>query len=280
MRVLVTGYKGQLGYDVIKHLQALSIECKGVDIEDFDLTDSRAVSDYITAYNPDTVVHCAAYTAVDKAEDNRELCYAVNVTGTENIVSACQTVDAAMVYISTDYVFPGTGEKPYETNSAKAPTGYYGLTKSQGEDVVISGLNKHFVIRTAWVFGINGHNFVKTMLKLGKERDELRVVADQFGSPTYTDDLAKLICDMIVTDKYGVYHATNEGFCSWFDFASEIMKQAGVKTKVSPVSSEEYPTRAVRPKNSRLSKISLDQAGFSRLPTWQEALNHFLGEIS
>lgn len=280
MKVLVTGYKGQLGYDVIKHLQVRGIECKGVDIDDFDLTDREDVSDYITAYKPDTVVHCAAFTAVDKAEDSRDACYAVNVTGTENIVSACQAVNAAMVYISTDYVFPGTGEEPYETNSEKAPTGYYGLTKSQGEDIVIAGLTKYFIIRTAWVFGINGHNFVKTMLKIGKERNELRVVADQFGSPTYTDDLAKLICDMIVTDKYGVYHGTNEDFCSWYDFASEIIEQAGLSTKVTPVASEEYPTRAVRPKNSRLSKNSLDQAGFNRLPVWQDALKRFLGEMS
>lgn len=281
MRVLVTGYKGQLGFDVIKHLNGREIESVGVDIDDFDLTDTNAVQRFIEDYRPSVVVHCAAYTAVDKAEDDRQTCYAVNVTGTENIVSACQAADAAMVYISTDYVFPGTGDQPYETNSEKGPTGYYGLTKSQGEDAVIAGLDKHFIIRTAWVFGVNGNNFVKTMVRLGREREELRVVADQYGSPTYTDDLARLICDMITTDNYGIYHATNEGFCSWYDFAAEIMKLAGIRnTTIVPVTSEEYPTRAARPKNSRLSKESLDQAGLARLPAWQDALARFLREIN
>ena len=280
MKALVTGFKGQLGYDVVKHLKLQNVECCGVDIDDFDLTDKQAVCDYIEKYSPDTVVHCAAYTAVDKAEDDQDTCFKVNVDGAENIALACKKINAAMMYISTDYVFDGEGEQPFETDDVKDPKGYYGLTKSLGEDKVTSLLDRYFILRTAWVFGINGHNFVKTMLRLGKEKDELRVVADQFGSPTYTDDLAVLICSMIKTDKYGIYHATNEGFCSWCDFAVAIMAKAGLKAKVVPVGSEEYPTRAVRPHNSRLSKVKLDHNGFKRLPTWEDALERYIRELT
>lgn len=280
MRILVTGYKGQLGYDVIKVLEARGIQCKGVDIDDFDLTDKDAVSSYIRNYQPTTVVHCAAYTAVDKAEDFKDICYAVNVTGTENIANACKEIDASMVYISTDYVFNGEGDEPFETTSVKAPKSVYGLTKSQGEDKVTSILTKYFIIRTAWVFGLNGNNFVKTMIRLGKEREEVSVVNDQFGSPTYTADLSVLICDLIATEKYGVYHGTNENFCSWYDFAVAIMQEASLKARVLPVSSEQYSAKAARPKNSRLSKVSLDTAGFLRLPDWQDALHRYITELN
>jgi len=280
MKVLVTGFKGQLGFDVVKRLEELSIECKGVDIEDFDLLDENRVIAYIENYAPTAVVHCAAYTAVDKAEDNVDVCRAVNFTGTKNVAAVCQKLDIKMVYISTDYVFDGAGETAFETNSPKAPLGIYGLTKLEGEEIVEQLVNKHFIVRISWVFGINGNNFIKTMLRLAKEKDELSVVADQIGSPTYTFDLARLLCDMIATEKYGTYHATNEGYCSWYDFACEIFKQASVNIKVKSLSTEEYPTRAIRPKNSRMSKKSLDDAGFKRLPSWQDAVKRFLSELN
>jgi len=279
MKVLVTGYNGQLGYDVIKVLEARNIPCKGVDIADFDLTDAEAVSSYLHSYNPTAVIHCAAYTAVDKAEDNKEISDAVNITGTENIARACKEIHAKMMYISTDYVFNGEGDQPFEVDSPKEPKSQYGLSKSLGEDKVKEYIAEYFIVRTAWVFGINGNNFVKTMIRLGKERDEITVVNDQFGSPTYTPDLSQLLCDMIATDRYGMYHATNEGYCSWYDFAIAIMKEAGLSTKVVPVTSDKYPSKAVRPKNSRLSKHSLDQAGFERLPEWQDALKRYVAEL-
>ncbi|MEI8198939.1 MAG: dTDP-4-dehydrorhamnose reductase [Eubacteriales bacterium] len=279
MKILVTGVNGQLGHDVIEVLTARGITCKGVDIADFDLTNQEAVSTYIRDYAPTAVIHCAAFTAVDRSEDDKELCFAVNVTGTENIARICREIQAKMVYISTDYVFDGKGDQPFETDAPKDPQGHYGRTKSLGEDKVREYLSEYFIVRTAWVFGINGNNFVKTMIRLGKERDELNVVADQFGSPTFSADLAVLLCDMIVTSRYGIYHATNEGFCSWYDFASAIMKEAGLSAKVLPVTSEQYPSKAVRPKNSRLSKKSLDDAGFNRLPTWQDALKRYVAQL-
>lgn len=279
MKVLVTGVKGQLGYDVVKVLEARGISCKGVDIDDFDLTDELAVSRYIREFAPTAVIHCAAYTAVDRAEDDKDLCFAVNATGPENIARVCKEIGAKMLHVSTDYVFDGEGDQPFEVNSVKAPKGQYGVTKSIGEDKVMENLSEYFIVRTAWVFGINGNNFVKTMIRLGKERDELTVVCDQIGSPTYTPDLAVLLCDMINTDRYGVYHATNEGYCSWYDFACAIMQEAGLSAHVTPVTSEQYVSKAVRPKNSRLSKTSLDQAGFERLPTWQNALKRYVAEI-
>lgn len=279
MKVLVTGFKGQLGYDVVKRLEKLQIECKGVDIEDFDLLDEKGVSRFIEGYSPTAVIHCAAYTAVDKAEDNVEACRAVNFIGTKNVAEVCKKLNIKLIYISTDYVFAGEGEAPFEVDSKTAPIGIYGQTKLEGEEIVKQLVDKHFIVRTSWVFGINGNNFIKTMLRLSKERDELSVVSDQIGSPTYTFDLAELLCDMIVTDKYGIYHATNEGYCSWYEFACEIFKQAGINIKVKPVLTEEYPTRAKRPKNSRLSKKSLDDAGFKRLPAWKDALKRYLSEL-
>lgn len=280
MKVLVTGFGGQLGHDVIKHLEALDIECRGVDIADFDITNEEQTLSYITDYAPDVVVHCSAYTAVDKAEENMDLCYAVNAKGPEYIAKACKKIDAKMVYISTDYVFPGQGTDFYEVDDQTGPLSQYGATKLSGEQAVKAQLEKYFIIRISWVFGVNGNNFVKTMLRLGREKEELRVVDDQIGSPTYTDDLSVLICKMIQTEKYGTYHATNEGICSWAQFTEEIFKQTGITCKVTHVTTQEYgATVAVRPENSRMSKKSLDEAGFDRLPTWQDALHRYLIEL-
>lgn len=278
MKVLVTGVKGQLGFDVCKELDKRNIENKGIDRDDCDITDEQAVLSYIKNYAPDVVVHCAAYTAVDRAEDEKEICYNVNVKGTEYIARACKEIDAKMVYISTDYVFEGTGDKAYEVQDNTAPDNTYGITKYQGEEAVRKILSKYFIIRISWAFGINGSNFINTMMKLGETHRELNVVADQIGSPTFTYDLAPLICDMIATDKYGIYHATNEGYCSWADLAEYIFSVTGQKVLVHHIKSEEYPTKASRPKNSRLSKASLDNAGFKRLPDWQDAVKRYINE--
>lgn len=278
MKVLVTGVKGQLGFDVCKELDKRNIENKGIDRDDCDITDEQAVLSYIKNYAPDVVVHCAAYTAVDRAEDEKEICYNVNVKGTEYIARACKEIDAKMVYISTDYVFEGVGDKAYEVQDNTAPDNTYGLTKYQGEEAVREILEKYFIIRISWVFGINGNNFINTMMKLGETHSELNVVADQIGSPTYTYDTAPLICDMIATEKYGIYHATNEGYCSWADLAEYIFSVTGQKVLVHHIKSEEYPTKASRPKNSRLSKASLDNAGFKRLPDWQDAVKRYINE--
>ena len=279
MKVLVTGVNGQLGYDVVKRLYKCGIECKGVCRADFDITDQDQTMNFITLYDPDAVIHCAAYTAVDKAEDEKELCYVINVDGTRNVAMACTEIGAKLMYISTDYVFDGKGTEPFEVDSPKAPLNYYGLTKSLGEDEVIKLADKFFIVRISWVFGINGNNFVKTMLHLGANRNEINVVCDQVGSPTYTFDLARLLCDMIIMDKYGIYHATNEGYCSWAEFAKRIFKQAGNEVKINEILTSEYPTRAIRPYNSRLSKKSLDDAGFKRLPQWRDALIRYIKEV-
>jgi dTDP-4-dehydrorhamnose reductase len=276
MKVLVTGANGQLGYDVVERLKQLNIEHIGVGRKDFDLTNEEQTKSFILNYKPDVVIHCAAYTAVDKAEEERDLCYAVNVLGTRYIARVCKEIDAKMVYISTDYVFDGEKEEPYEVTDTPNPINYYGLTKYLGEQEVQKNLDKFFIVRTSWVFGKNGNNFVKTMLKLGQERKEIKVVCDQVGSPTYTYDLAKFLCDMIQTDNYGIYHATNEGYCSWYEFACEIFKIAGMDdVKVIPIKSEEYPTNAVRPKYSKLSKNELKLKGFSTLPGWKDALKRY-----
>ena len=279
MKVLVTGVAGQLGYDVMKRLAEMNIEAKGVDYQDFDLTDAEAVMNAVCSYAPDAIIHCAAYTAVDRAEQEPEKCAAVNGMGTLNLVRAALAVDAKLLYVSTDYVFNGEGDEPFEVNNPYGAKNVYGLTKAQGEEAIRSLMTRYFIVRTAWVFGLNGHNFVKTMLRLGAERSEVSVVADQFGSPTYTPDLARLLCDMIVSNKFGVYHATNEGFCSWAEFAAEIMRQGERKCRVNPVPTSQYPTPAKRPANSRLSKACLDAAGFNRLPPWQDALARYLQEL-
>lgn len=280
MKVLVTGYTGQLGYDVVVELKRRNIECIGTTRKDFSLTDTEKMKSFIEKYNPDAVIHCAAYTAVDKAEDEPELCRAVNTDATRALAKICKEINAKMIYISTDYVFPGDGDSFYEPEDEKAPQNVYGQTKLDGEKTVQEILDKYFIVRISWVFGINGKNFIKTMLNLAKTHDKLTVVNDQIGSPTYTVDLAKLLCDMVQTDKYGVYHATNEGICSWYDFACEIFKQAGIKIDVEPVPSTAFPTKATRPHNSRMSKKCLDKAGFNRLPTWQDALSRYLQELN
>lgn len=279
IKVLVTGVKGQLGYDVVKRLNQLGIDHIGVDIDDFDITNKEQTIRYIFNYKPDVVVHCAAYTAVDKAEDDKEKCYAINVEGTRNIAEACKMTDAKMVYISTDYVFDGEGEEPQLESKPTGPINYYGYSKEQGEIAVKDILEKYFIIRTSWVYGKNGNNFVKTMLKLAQIKNEISVVNDQIGAPTYTKDLAILICDMIQTTKYGTYHGVNEGYCSWYEFAVAIFQKAGIKIKVNRIKTSEYPTKAKRPLNSRLSKENLDKNGLMRLPEWENALSRYLKEI-
>jgi len=278
MRVLVTGYGGQLGYDVVRELESRKIECIGVSRAEFDLTDFAVVRSFVTGWAPDVVIHCAAYTAVDQAESEPELCRQVNAAATRNIAEICRDIKSKLLYISTDYVFPGDGDRFYEVEDAKGPKNIYGASKLAGEEAVQATMTEYFIVRISWVFGLHGGNFVKTMLNLGKDRTKLTVVSDQVGSPTYTADLARLLCDMAETDHYGIYQASNEGVCSWYEFAREIFEQAQMPVKVFPVGSAEYPTKAERPKNSRLSKKSLDQAGFLRLPSWQDALRRYLIE--
>jgi dTDP-4-dehydrorhamnose reductase len=277
--ILVTGANGQLGFDVVKELKKRNIRCTGTTRSDFDITDFESARNYILKEKPKCIIHCAAYTAVDKAEDEDEICYKVNVLGTENIAKVCKEVDAKMIYISTDYVYGGIGSKPHEIDENINPLSVYGKTKYEGELKVKEILNKYFIVRTSWVFGINGNNFVKTMLRLGKEKNSLGVVCDQIGSPTYTKDLAVLLCDMAETDKYGIYHATNDGFCSWAEFAEAIMKIANLDCKINYIKTNEYKTKAIRPLNSRLSKKSLLKRGFNELPKWKEALEGCLAEF-
>ncbi len=285
LRVLVTGVKGQLGYDCVRELKERGYtNVLGIDIEQLDITDEKAVHAFINEFKPDVVMHNAAWTAVDKAEAMADLVYKVNALGPKYIAEACKEVGAKMIYISTDYVFNGKGEKAFEVNDPKEGLSIYGKTKAAGEDFVINGNDKHFIIRISWVFGINGNNYVKTMLKLAETKTELNIVCDQIGSPTYTYDLSKLMCDMMESDKYGVYHATNEGFCSWYDFTKYIYKVAGITSvEVKPITTAEYkklvPNQADRPLNSRMSKASLDKAGFTRLPTWQDATSRFVKEL-
>ena len=279
MKVLATGVKGQLGYDVANELTKRGHIAIGTDIEEMDITEKESVETVIKGNAPEAVIHCAAYTAVDAAEDNVELCRKINAEGTQNIADVCKELDIKMIYISTDYVFDGEGEKPWEPEDERTPLNIYGQTKYEGELAVQNTLDKYFIVRIAWVFGVNGKNFIKTMLNLGKTRDSLTVVNDQFGSPTYTYDLAKLLVDMVETEKYGIYHATNEGICTWYEFACEIFKQAGMNIKGAPVSASEYPAKAKRPSNSRMSKEKLTDNGFEKLPTWQDALSRYLKEI-
>lgn len=303
MKVLVTGVAGQLGHDVMNELHKRGYEGVGSDIApqysgaddgtavtkmdyiQIDITNSEEVTETIKKVNPDVVVHCAAWTAVDLAEEkeNKDKVMAINVGGTENITKVCKELDCKMVYISTDYVFDGYGTRPWEEDCKDyAPLNVYGESKLMGEKVVSLNLEKYFIVRIAWVFGVNGNNFIKTMLKVGKKFDSLNVVNDQIGTPTYTYDLSRLLVDMIETDKYGYYHATNEGgYISWYDFACEIFKQAGYKTKVNPVTTEEYGvSKARRPFNSRLNKTKLVDNGFTPLPDWKDALSRYLKEIA
>lgn len=279
MRILVTGVKGQLGYDVMNELAKRGHTGIGVDVEEMDITDAAKVEQVIKASDVEAVIHCAAYTAVDAAEDNVELCHKINAEGTENIAKVCKELDLKMIYISTDYVFNGEGTRPWEPDDEREPLNVYGQAKYEGELAVEKYLEKYYIVRIAWVFGVNGKNFIKTMLNLSETHDELSVVNDQIGSPTYTYDLAKLLVDMVETDKYGRYHATNEGLCTWYEFATEIFRQAGKEITVHPVTSEQFPSKAKRPHNSRMSKDKLEANGFDRLPTWQDALNRYLKTI-
>lgn len=302
MKVLVTGVAGQLGHDVMNELAKRGYDGIGTDIADsysgvqdntaivgmpyvrLDITNAQSVEKTIKEIKPDVVVHCAAWTAVNAAEDeeNRDKVFAVNVEGTKNIARICKEIDAKMVYTSTDYVFDGQGTEPWKPDCKEyAPLNIYGQSKLDGEFAVSEILNKYFIVRIAWVFGTNGNNFIKTMLKVGKKFDTIRVVNDQIGTPTYTYDLARLLVDMIETDKYGYYHATNEGgYISWYDFACEIFRQAGYSTNVNPVTTEEYDiSKAKRPFNSRLDKTKLVENGFTPLPDWQDALKRYLDEI-
>lgn len=282
MRVLVTGVKGQLGYDVVNELESKGIEAVGVDIEEMDITDANAVDKVITESNVDAVIHCAAYTAVDAAEDNEDICRKINAGGTKNIADVCKKLDIKMMYISTDYVFDGQGTNPWEPDCKDyKPLSVYGQTKLEGELAVSENLDKYFIVRIAWVFGVNGKNFIKTMLNVGKKFDTVKVVNDQIGTPTYTYDLAKLLVEMIQSDKYGYYHATNEGgYISWYDFTCEIFRQAGYTTNVVPVTTKEYGlSKAARPFNSRLDKSKIVENGFTPLPTWQNAVERYLKEI-
>ena len=300
MKVFVTGVAGQLGHDVMNELNKRGYEGIGSDLApeyagvqdgsavtkmtyvSMDITDKEAVEHTLLEIKPDVVVHCAAWTAVDLAEDDDkvEKVRAINAGGTENIAKACKKLDCKMIYISTDYVFDGQGTEPWKPDCKDyKPLNVYGQTKLEGELTVSQNLEKYFIVRIAWVFGVNGKNFIKTMLNLGKTHDHLTVVNDQTGSPTYTYDLARLLVDMIQTDKYGRYHATNEGICTWYEFACEIFKQAGMNVSVAPVSSDEYPAKAKRPSNSRMDKSKLTANGFTPLPTWQDALSRYLKEI-
>ena len=279
MNILVTGAGGQLGFDLAKELNQRGHGVCCPDSKELDITDPEAVQTVLTALHPDAVMHCAGYTAVDNAEDDAARCDLVNVTGTENVARACAEIGAKLLYVSTDYVFPGTGERPWEPDDATAPVNVYGMSKYLGEEAVRRLVPTHFVVRISWLFGRNGKNFVKTMLRLGAEREKLTVVCDQIGSPTYTVDLARLLADMIETDRYGTYHATNEGFCSWYEFACAIMEKAGLPAKVEPVTSAEYAAKAARPFNSRMSKTKLTENGFARLPDWQDALERYMKEL-
>ncbi len=276
MKVLVTGVAGQLGWDVVNRLRALRIDCLGVDREDFDLTDLDAALACVKEYQPDAIIHCAAYTNVDRAETEPEVCAAVNGMGTLNMARAALAVNAKLLYVSTDYVFSGDGERPFETGDPYGAQNVYGLTKQQGEEAIRSVMTRYFIVRASWVFGVHGNNFVRAILRRCASGQPLRVVADQIGSPTYSEDLAALLCDMIQTDRYGVYHATNEGFCSWADFARAIVRLSGSGATVTPVTTAEYGAPARRPANSRLSKRSLDENGFARLPSWEDALERYM----
>lgn len=302
MKVFVTGVCGQLGHDVMNELAKRGYEGVGSDIQEayagvadgtavttapyvsLDITDQTAVEKVIAEIHPDVIVHCAAWTAVDMAEDDDKVAKvrAINAGGTQNIANVAKAIDAKMVYISTDYVFDGQGETPWQPDCKDyKPMNVYGQTKLEGELAVANTLSKYFIVRIAWVFGKNGKNFIKTMLKVGKNHDEVKVVNDQIGTPTYTFDLARLLVDMIETDKYGYYHATNEGgYISWYDFTKEIYKVAGYTTKVTPVTTEEYGlSKAARPFNSRLDKSKLVENGFTPLPTWQDALRRYIDEL-
>lgn len=276
MKVLVTGVNGQLGYDVVKELEKRGHEAIGVDRKEMDLISTEQIKECIENIKPEAIIHCAAYTAVDKAEDEEDLCRRVNAIATKDIAECAKKLDIPMIYISTDYVFDGTKDGEYTEDDIPNPINVYGKTKYEGELYVQELLEKYYIVRISWVFGENGNNFIDTMLRLAKERESLRVVNDQFGSPTYTKDLAPLLVDMIKTDKYGIYHATNEGYCTWYEFAKEIFKISNIEIEVIPVNTSEYPTKSKRPINSKMSKIKLKDNKFVRLRSWKNAIKEYI----
>ncbi len=278
MRVVVTGAAGQLGKDVVLELERKNHEAIGTDRNQLDITKEADVLKFISDVKPDVILHCAAYTNVDAAEENEEIAYQINGSGTEYLAKAANLNGAKMLYISTDYVFDGTASEPYEVDKQTKPLGAYGRTKLAGEELLQRNLEKFFIVRTAWVFGIHGHNFVKTMLRLGEERGEVGVVHDQVGSPTYTVDLARFMVELMETDKYGIYHATNSGVCSWYEFAVEIFNQAGLNVIVNPLTSDQFPRPAARPHYSVLSKKRIEEKGLTPLRDWKEALTAYLEE--
>ncbi|NMD68817.1 dTDP-4-dehydrorhamnose reductase [Bacillus sp. DNRA2] len=280
MKVVVTGVQGQLGYDLAKQLVAGNHEVFATGRNELDITDEVAVHAFIEEVKPDAIIHSAAYTNVDKAEEDEETAYKVNALGAKYLAQAAAKVGAKLVYVSTDYVFNGTATEPYEPEQETDPLGVYGKTKLAGEEFVQQSLNEFFIVRTAWVYGINGHNFVKTMLRLGEERGEVGVVADQVGSPTYTVDLAAFIIELVQSEKYGIYHASNEGVCSWYEFAEEIFKQAGMNVKVNPLTTDQFPRPAARPSYSVLSKKKNVEQGLTPLRDWKEALSAYLVELN
>lgn len=278
MKILVTGVKGQLGYDVVKALESRGYQPVGVDREEMDLMNNNMIQNFIMNLKPEAIIHCAAYTAVDQAEEEVEICYQINAEAVKVMAECAKTLDIPMIYISTDYVFDGTKASEYVETDIPNPINVYGASKLKGEQYVQQLLEKFYIVRISWVFGINGNNFIKTMQRLGNEHDELNIIHDQVGSPTYTADLASLLVDMIETNRYGIYHATNEGYCSWYDFAAEIFKQSQLDVTLHPITTDQYKTKAKRPLNSQMSKQKLSDYGFHRLPTWQEALKNYLNQ--
>ena len=279
MKVLVTGVKGQLGYDVVKELERRGHQPIGVDREEMDLMNNEAIHTFIMTLKPEAIIHCAAYTAVDKAEEEVEICYQVNAESTKVIAECAKELDIKLIYISTDYVFDGTKEGEYVETDIPNPINVYGASKLKGEQYVQGLLEKYYIVRISWVFGVNGNNFIKTMRRLGSERDELNIINDQVGSPTYTADLAPLLVDMMEAEKYGIYHVTNEGFCSWYEFANEIFKQSKINVNIYPITTDQYPTAAKRPMNSRMSKAKLAENGFNSLSNWKQALICYMQEF-
>lgn len=278
MKILVTGVKGQLGYDVVKALESRGHQPVGVDHEEMDLMNNNMIQNFIMNLKPEAIIHCAAYTAVDQAEEEVEICYQINAEAVKVIAECAKTLDIPMIYISTDYVFDGTKASEYVETDIPNPINVYGASKLKGEQYVQQLLEKFYIVRISWVFGINGNNFIKTMQRLGNEQDQLNIIHDQVGSPTYTAHLAPLLVDMIETDQYGIYHATNEEYCSWYEFADEIFKQSQLDVTLHPITTDQYKTKAKRPLNSQMSKQKLSDYGFHRLPTWQEALKNYLNQ--
>ena len=278
MKILVTGVKGQLGYDVVKALESRGHQPVGVDHEEMDLMNNNMIQNFIMNLKPEAIIHCAAYTAVDQAEDEVEICYQINAEAVKVMAECAKKLDIPMIYISTDYVFDGTKASEYVETDIPNPINVYGASKLKGEQYVQQLLEKFYIVRISWVFGINGNNFIKTMQRLGNEQDQLNIIHDQVGSPTYTAHLAPLLVDMIETDQYGIYHATNEGYCSWYEFADEIFKQSQLDVTLHPITTDQYKTKAKRPLNSKMSKQKLSDYGFHRLPTWQEALKNYINQ--